>query len=348
MRGRSLEIRKFILEVTSSDGSNVAARVTDRFGISRQAVNRHLSTLVKDGWLVRTGRTQNQKYRLAAQPRVFKSYALANDLAEDRVWTADLQQFFRQLPDNVRDIWMYTFTEMFNNAIDHSGGTSVDVNLEETALGFNLWLHDDGIGIFRKIQAALGLADERHAVLELSKGKLTTDPTRHTGEGIFFTSRMLDYFAILSGGIFLSHSGDAPEDQMRSREAPKGGTTVFMELRNDSSRRMENVFDEYTSGADRGFTKTEVSVRLLEYGDDKPISRSQAKRLLAGLDRFKRIVLDFAGVQSIGRAFADEIFRVFAQAHPGNELVPIGANPQVQANINAARSQWVRDLPDAI
>ena len=38
------------------------------------------------------------------------------------------------------------------------------------------------------------LLDERHAILELSKDQLTTDPARHTGDGIFFTSRMFDSF----------------------------------------------------------------------------------------------------------------------------------------------------------
>jgi len=36
----------------------------------------------------------------------------------------------------------------------------------------------------------------------LAKGKLTTDPKRHSGEGIFFSSRMFDEFDILSGGVF--------------------------------------------------------------------------------------------------------------------------------------------------
>ena len=59
------------------------------------------------------------------------------------------------------------------------------------------------MGIFKKIQKALDLLDERHAILELAKGKLTTDPKHHTGEGIFFTSRMFDEFTILSGGVLL-------------------------------------------------------------------------------------------------------------------------------------------------
>lgn len=44
--------------------------------------------------------------------------------------------------------------------------------------------------------------DERDAILELSKGKLITDAENHAGEGIFFTSRVFDEFAVISGGLF--------------------------------------------------------------------------------------------------------------------------------------------------
>ena len=59
-------------------------------------------------------------------------------------------------------------------------------------------IKDDGIGIFTKIQQDFNLSDKRHSILELAKGKLTSDPLRHSGEGIFFTSRMFDRFVILS------------------------------------------------------------------------------------------------------------------------------------------------------
>ncbi len=123
------------------------------------------------------------------------------------------------------------------------------------------------------------LLDERHSVLELSKGKFTTDPSRHTGEGIFFSSRMFDDF---------------------------------------------------------GFTKTVVPVKLTQYGDDNLVSRSQAKRLLARIDRFKVVVFDFEGVDSIGQPFADEVFRVFAKKHPEIEITRIHANAEVNKMISRA------------
>jgi len=71
-------------------------------------------------------------------------------------------------------------------------------------------------------------------------------------------------------------------------------------------------------------------MRLAQYGDEQLVSRSQAKRLIARFDSFKKVILDFKGVQEIGQAFADELFRVYANEHPDVELIPDNMTDQVQ------------------
>jgi hypothetical protein len=93
-------------------------------------------------------------------------------------------------------------------------------------------IHDDGEGIFKKLRRELDLADARHAVLELSKGKVTTDPAHHTGEGIFFTSRMFDSFFIHAGNIWFVHHPDKDEDDPaclrgRGRDPPGPGVDAL-------------------------------------------------------------------------------------------------------------------------
>jgi hypothetical protein len=226
---------------------------------------------------------------------------------------------------------------MFNNVIDHSGGSSVIVNFKKTAATTEISLYDNGVGIFKKIQAALNLIDERHAVLELAKGKLTTDPDNHSGEGIFFTSRMFDDFRILSGGVYFSHQFGKDEDWILEDQKPSSGTLVKMKLGNHTARTPKKIFDRFTSGDDYGFNKTIVPVRMAQYGDDNLVSRSQAKRLLARVDRFKVVMFDFQGIDSVGQAFADELFRVFSNHHPEIKLTEINANVEVQKMINRAR-----------
>jgi anti-sigma regulatory factor (Ser/Thr protein kinase) len=236
------------------------------------------------------------------------------------------------------NIWHYGFTEMFNNVIDHSGAKAVLISVTKTAAGTTIDIYDNGVGIFKKIQKAMELDDERHSVLELAKGKFTTDPENHSGEGIFFSSRMFDEFVISSGEVYFSHEFDKKEDWILQASSVAGGTLVRMSLSNHTSRTARKVFDKFTSGDDYGFTKTVVPVKLMKYGDDNLISRSQAKRLLARFDRFKVVVLDFSGVASIGQAFADEVFRVFRSKNPEVEIVPINASSEVRRMVSRAEA----------
>jgi uncharacterized protein (DUF1330 family) len=101
----------------------------------------------------------------------------------------------------------------------------------------------------------------------------------------------------------------------------------------------EQIVDIYSSDNDEyASTKTIVPVRLEQCGDEKLISRSQAKRLLARVDKFKVVVFDFTDVESIGQAFADEVFRVFKNQHPEIEMISIHESQEVKQMIRRAAS----------
>jgi hypothetical protein len=343
VRKRGEEIRQFILDQVEQHPEDIAKVVGETFDISRQAVNRHIQQLVAENLLAVEGATRNRRYHLKPLLVWSQTYALDGSLEEDRVWRNDIEPRLGPLPKNVLDIWHYGFTEMLNNAIDHSSGSSVIVVLTKTATTSKIILYDDGEGIFKKIQNALELHDERHAVLELAKGKLTTDPANHSGEGIFFTSRAFDEFQILSGTVFFAHWFNQKEDWISEQREFKSGTSVFLKLKNNATRTLKELFDKFTSDdEDYGFTKTIVPVRLAQYGEESLVSRSQAKRLLARIDKFKTVLFNFAGVSAIGQAFADEIFRVFAGQHPDIELLHIHTNSDVQKMITRATQ---RDKP---
>lgn len=344
VRARGEDIRSFILSDVEKHPKDVSARTAAHFGITRQGVNKHLKKLVMEGALAPEGKTRYRSYRLTALSEWTHWFPIVPGLEEDQAWTRQVAPILGNLPQNVLDIWHFSFTEMFNNAIDHSNGSDIFVKVARTAANTQMLLLDDGVGIFKKIQTAMHLLDERHAILELAKGKLTTDPEKHTGQGIFFTSSLLDSFDILSGGVFFTHTFGSEEDWILQRPQEASGTAIFMKLNNHSSRTCKAIFDQYSSGEDYGFTKTRVPVKLAQYGEDKLISRSQAKRLVARVDQFKTVLFDFEGVETIGQAFADEIFRVFARSHPQIEIIPVNANSEVQGMINAARVHWAAEI----
>lgn len=343
VRARGEDIRRFILDEVEKHPSDISRITAEKFGITRQAVNKHLQRLTKEIVLTDSGNTRNRSYKLCPLQEWQRTYQIVPGIAEDVIWRTDIKEVLGPLPDNVLDIWYYGFTEMFNNAIDHSGGADIIVYVRKTAVDTEMFLQDNGIGIFKKIQSELGLLDERHAILELHKGKLTTDPKRHTGEGIFFTSRMFDAFNILSGGVYFWHEFGEAEDWILERDKASSGTTVWMKIHNHTARTSKKIFDHFSGGEDYGFHKTIVPVRLAQYGNDQLISRSQAKRLLARIELFRIVLLDFTGVETIGQAFADEIFRVFAQQHPNIELHATHANSQIKRMIERAKSGVMPD-----
>lgn len=332
------DIREFIVNAIPEHPRDVVARTTGHFGVSRQAINRHMNILIKEGLVKAEGNTSQRIYKLPVLEKESISIPLKG-LEEHMLWRDHVMESLEKLPKNVYGIWHYGFTEMVNNAIDHSGGEMLIVAISKTAATINMMIKDDGVGIFRKIKTDLGLEDERHAILELAKGKLTTDPARHTGEGIFFSSRMFDHFQILSGGVYYSHKIHEDEDWILERDIPKEGTSVIMSIKNNSPRTTKEIFDKFSSRKeDYGFTKTVIPVKLLKHGLEQLISRSQAKRLLARFEKFKVVILDFTSVDEIGQAFADEIFRVFPGIHPEVKIIPINTTSSVKKLIKRAKA----------
>lgn len=343
VRERGEDIRRFILEHVEKHPNDVSKVAAKHFDITRQAVNKHLRRLVYEKSLTEAGETRQRTYKLAALSEVRRFYPISSDLEEHVLWDKDIAPVLGAMPENVMDLWRYGFTEMLNNAKDHSEGTMIVVGIAKTAVDTHMQITDNGVGIFKKIQQALNLPDQRYSVLELAKGKLTTDPEHHTGEGVFFSSRMFDRFSIGSDHTYFTHAFGDEEDWLFNSEFASG-TSVFMDLSNHTHRTEKEIFDKYTSDEDYGFNKTVVPVKLAQYGNDKLISRSQAKRVVARLELFKVILFDFTGVPTIGQAFADEIFRVFANEHPELEIHPIHANSEVKRMIERARTSSAASL----
>lgn len=333
VRKRGEDIRNFILNNVDKNPKNITHVASKRFNISRQAISKHIKYLKDQGALLSEGTTRNLQYYLSPLSQQHKSYLLDGNLEEDLVWRNDVFPLLIGFPENIIEIWGYCFTEMLNNAIEHSSGTIVITQIKKTATTTEIWIIDNGEGIFKNIKRKLGLNDERHSILELSKGKLTTDPERHTGEGIFFSSRMVDAFVIISGQTYFSHKHTDDIDWILENSEAKVGTSVFMKMKNNKSRTLKNVFDKYTSGDNFGFNKTVIPVQLAQYSDELLVSRSQAKRLLSRVDKFKTVILDFNGIKSIGQAFADEIFRVFTSKHRETNLFHVNANEEVEKMI---------------
>ena len=173
------------------------------------------------------------------------------------------------------------------------------------------------------------------AIQDLLKGKLTTAPSLHSGEGIFFTSKAADLLIIQSDVKRLIFN-NLLDDVFVKDVKGTPGTKVNFSVDINASRELQAIFEKYTDNSFK-FSKTRVTVRLYEGGTEY-ISRSQARRILVGLEKFKVITLEFEGVETVGQGFADEIFRVWAERYKKIDIKVKNANDNVLLMINRAKA----------
>jgi anti-sigma regulatory factor (Ser/Thr protein kinase) len=335
MRQNTKIMRDFIINNVQSTPVALSNLVAEKFGISVQAALAHMKDLFEDGILSSEGNTRGKRYFLATKKYEYHYIKIAA-LSESSVWARDVSKHFSDVPENVRKIWDYVFSEIFNNAIDHSNATNINIYIEQNILDTTLKICDNGIGIFNKIRKFLELPDNREVAIELAKGKFTTDKDNHTGEGLFFSSRAMDRFMILSYGASWSHDYEKSDwvfDENFDTEYK--GTCVEMRLSNTSDRKLADVFNKY---GNPDFDTTIIPVVLMTNSGEGLVSRSQARRVLARIENFKNVYFDFAGVTGIGQAFADEIFRVFKRRNRNINLHVVNANSDVQSMVTRAEN----------
>jgi anti-sigma regulatory factor (Ser/Thr protein kinase) len=257
---------------------------------------------------------------------IFEREFELDGLAEDRVWALVKPSLHLPADGPAEQILGYAFTEMLNNAIDHSGGRYAEVSAHAVDQGIQIIIQDDGRGAFAHLADGLGLPDHFTAIQELTKGKRTTAPERHTGEGIFFTSKAVDVFKLAANGIDWTVD-NLRNDQAVGMSSVTQGTRVQLELDPATDRDLASLFQEFT--IDYEFKKSRPVVKLFEFGLSF-VSRSEAKRLLAGMEVFSEVEVDFSGVESVGQAFVDEMLRVWPKLHPQTVITPTGMNGAVE------------------
>ena len=331
-------ITTWITAAARESGPQLPARVMDRLGIGRRAALALLRRLEAAQWLVAEGPPRQRSWRPGALRQVVQHYAL-DGLQEDRPWSLDFAPHFA-LPAEVARMARHAFTELVNNAIDHSGGSQVTVSMRQTPLQLQLLVSDDGCGLFDRIQSAHAIDDPQLALFELSKGKLTSQPDRHRGHGLFFCAQLADVFDLHANAQAFQYRGLDQRRWHPGRPLPRQGTSVYLAIALDTPRTLDGVLRAHSLDGDGyGFDRTVVPLRLLADGDGGALeSRALARRVAARLHRFRRAELDFSGITDIGHGFADELFRVAPAAQPGLQMVPVGTSPRVAAMIEAARA----------
>ena len=329
------KIYKILLKTPNLSAEQISQRgnVGDRTYVSKL-----LAELIAEHRVAQTQDGRNVKYHVSDIVIALEENLNLIGLREDEIWTKVRKgtTFLNDLSENAENILYFAFTEMLNNAIDHSrsGVGYVKIWLEDDKLKFVV--KDNGVGVFKNVMVSRHLPSEVDAAGELVKGKLTTQPGWHSGEGIFWTSKVADLFSLKSYGYELVIDNGLKDYAIKEVDPSLIGTEVYFEVSKDTGKSLQLIFRDFSFDHNKlTLDTTIIPVKLFE-GGEIWISRSQAKKILAGLERYKKIIFDFAGIEVIGQAFADEIFRVFNIAHPDIILEPINMSETVRMMVARA------------
>jgi len=262
----------------------------------------------------------------------FQVEHMLDGLEEHAVWD-ELRPRVSIDRDNVERMARYAVSEMVNNAIDHSGGASVRVAVWSLRGRVRFVVEDNGIGVFERVKTGWNLPDFRAAAAELTKGKRTTAPALHTGEGIFFTSKAASKFKLEANGLAWWVDNDRADFSV-GPSSVTAGTRVTLEFDTNTQLTLPDLFRQFTE--DGKFTRSRPVVRLFQAGNEF-VSRSEAKRLLSGMHEFSDIDVDFNGVEFVGQAFVDEMFRVWPATTAGTAVHPINMSPDVEFMVERGR-----------
>jgi anti-sigma regulatory factor (Ser/Thr protein kinase)/predicted transcriptional regulator len=339
-----MELRTIILNTIKKQGQVTTADIVRQTRLSRAYAQRFLKNLADEGVIFLMGKANQARYIMSSKkgesiekPLRVHRIVLNKDLAEDKVLhqIKEKSAIFQGVAANISSIVDYAFTEMLNNAIEHSTSEKIDLIIMKTATDIRFTVADRGVGIFNNIMKIKRLHTTIEAIQDLLKGKETTAPDAHSGEGIFFTSKIADRLIIKSFEKTLVFDNVGQDIYIKDVQSVKG-TKVDFVLGLKSKKKLADLFNEYTDDSFQ-FSKTAVKVKLYHQDVDY-VSRSQARRILAGLEKFKTIELDFKDIKTIGQAFADEVFRIWQSARKDVKFVVKNANENVMIMIKRAQS----------
>lgn len=336
-RIRLSDLTTWITEAALAHPQALPQHLCERLGVQRRCALRHLRELERHQWLRRVGTSRRLQYRPGALREVVRTYALAQ-LQEDIAWSRDFAPSL-DVATHVARMAQHAFTELVNNAVDHSGGTRVVVSMRQTATQLQLLVSDDGQGLFDVVGAHFGIPDPTLAMLELAKGKLSSQPGRHSGRGLYFTARVADVIDVHANASAFQQRQWQPDQWLPVRSACRGGTSVYVAICLDTERTLDAVMRRASlDGSGPGFDRTVVPLKLIAGAAGVLESRALARRVAARLASFRRAEVDFQGIADVGYAFADELFRVFGREQPALRLEALNMTPAVAVQVEEIRA----------
>ena len=113
----SSQIKKFILDNLTSHQKDIIYAAVQRFGVSRQAVLKHMHALIADKQVIAHGKTRDRFYELRPQVNFNKTFAINDDFSTEELIKKSIVPHLRSIPDNIREIILFSMAAILNNCV---------------------------------------------------------------------------------------------------------------------------------------------------------------------------------------------------------------------------------------
>tara|TARA_X000001036_G_C20601400_1_gene775069 strand:- start:102 stop:1115 length:1014 start_codon:yes stop_codon:yes gene_type:complete len=302
----SNKIKNFILENITQHQKDIIQTTIEKFGISRQAIHKHMNTLINDKKVIAHGVTKARYYELIPSVNFNKYLDIHPNLSVEELMKLYVKPHIEVLPRNILEIFEFSISAMINNTLEHADASKLYYKIFINHNEAHFILNDNGKGIFNNIKSKLKLPNIRSAALELTKGYVSTNPLVNSGEELNAVINLFDIVEIGSSGKSLIFENKNTDWELKN-SLQKKGTRFHLRISASSDRTCSKVFGKIFGNEK---SRIRIPVSLLDVSKHKVLnSRSQAKNLLRNVKNYKKVEFDFKEIDLIGPAFADALIR---------------------------------------
>ena len=332
----SQQVKKFLLDNLSKHQKDIIQAAIRRFGISRQAVHKHMNYLINDKKVAAHGNTKGRYYELMPTVNFNKTINIGSMQTGDDIIKKFIEPNIRILSENIFEIFHFSTQALINNIFDHANASKILFKIYITHKDAHFIISDNGIGIFDHLRSGLNLFDEHLAALELAKGHVTTDPHNHSGDELYTVIHLFDKVKIDSSGRSLGFS-NYNQDWSLKYSPHRQGSRIHLTISPSSKRTCKEIFNSIFHLNDK---KVRIPLNLLDISEHKVVnSRSQVESVLRNIQDFNEIEFDFKKIDLIGPSFADELVRKTIEKNYKAKIKCINANETVDLLMSRALAQ---------
>ncbi len=143
------------------------------FDISRQMINRYLQLLVKEGKIIKTGRTKGAFYRVKNDDdnhieqfsKIYETHMPTDIITGDFLSKANIR---KQCNKNCFEIIQFVLYQLIDNVQRHTKSPFVQIELESDPLDMELTVIDSGMGLLQSIKDKYQMKNEVEALFQIN------------------------------------------------------------------------------------------------------------------------------------------------------------------------------------